>query len=65
MLCFKEKEIEMSKFAAKEGLIQGQARTGGLLSNMSNSLITFWEFLQVKLKSVGCRTGDFLLIGWG
>lgn len=46
--CFKDKELEM--FGAEEGLIQGQARMGGLLSKMSNSLIVFWEFLQVKFK---------------
>lgn len=50
MLCFKDKEIEISEFGAEEGLIQGQAKMGGLLSNMSNSLIAFWEFLQVKFK---------------
>lgn len=37
-------------FGAEEGLIQGQARMDGLLSKMSNSLIVFWEFLQVKFK---------------
>ena len=40
----------MSEFGVEEGLIQGQAKMGGLPSNMSNSLKAFWEFLQVKLK---------------